>query len=81
MLEDVDGKIGADGHDNQWNEKLIATCQFCNEENTRQRCMHHCCHHCCHTIKSKVLLRNIHTELLHIPETGKEETTKATDKQ
>ena len=59
MLEDINSKVGTDGHDDQWNEKLISPRQFGNEEDASQRCMHDGSHDGGHAIKREVLLRNI----------------------
>ena len=80
-FEDDDGEIGEDAYHHQGDEQLIATGELSNEEDTRERRMHHTSHHRCHTQHGKVPLRDIHPDLLDVPHTGKEETGEGSDEQ
>ena len=55
--------------------------QFGDEENTRQRCVHHTRHHGSHTQHREVLLGHIHSEMTHVPQTGKEEAAEGSDEE
>ena len=80
-LEDDDGEIGAYTDDHQRHKHTIATRQFGNQEDTCQRRMHHARHHTSHTQQREILLWDIDTYLVHVPETREQETCETTDEQ
>ena len=81
MLKDIDGQIRTYRNNNKRNKELITSCQLCYQEYTRQWGMHHSSHHSSHPIKSEVFLWNINTQLFYIPKSGKEESSKSSNKQ
>ena len=80
-LENDNREIGTDADNHQRHEHTIATRQFCDEENTRQRRMHYPRHHTRHTQQGKVLLRHIDAYLVDVPQTREQETCEAADEQ
>ena len=66
-LKDIDGQVARHGNNHQRHKQIIATGNLSNEEDTRQRSMHHTRHHTSHTQQGEVLLRYIDTNLVHIP--------------
>ena len=80
-LEDADGEQGRDAHDHQRHEELIAAREFGDEEDARQRSMHHARNQTSHTHQRKVLLRHMNAYLIDIPQAGKEEARKSADKE
>ena len=68
-FEDDDGEIGTDADNHQRHEHRITTRQFCNQEDTCQRGVHHTRHHTSHPQQGEILLRHINTNLVDIPQT------------
>ena len=81
LFKDVYREIAANAHNHQGDKKLIAARQFCDEEDACQRCLHHTGHHTSHAHQSKILLGNINTQLIVIPNASKKESRKAANKQ
>ena len=65
----------------RYDEELIASREFGDEEDARKRRMHHTRHNACHTHEREVLLGHVDTYLVGIPEAGEEETRKTADKE
>ena len=60
-------QVRTDRHNHQRKEQIVASCQFCDEEDARERRMHHARHHASHTHQGKILLRNIDAYLIDVP--------------
>ena len=80
-LEHDDDQIGTHTHDDERNEQPVSTRDFGNEENARQRGVHHAGHHAGHAQKREVLLGDIDSHLISVPQAGKEETAEGSDEQ
>ena len=80
-FEDNDGQVCSHRNNHQWHEQVIATGNLGYQEDTSQWGMHHTRHHASHTQQGKILLRHIDSYLVDVPQTGKEESCEASDKQ
>lgn len=80
-FEDTDGEKGTDTYNHQRYKELIATCEFGNQEDTCEWCMHYTSHYSCHSHQSEVLLRNVDSYLILIPESGEKESCKTSNKE
>ena len=67
FLKDANGEVSADRHNHQRNEQLVAAGKLSNQEDTGERSMHDTCHHARHTVQREVFLRDIDTNLMHVP--------------
>ena len=76
-LEHDDGQVGADGNDHQRQEEVVAARQLGDEEDARQRGVHHTAHHARHTHEGKILLRQERSRVKLIAEVGKDKTRDA----
>ncbi len=80
-LEDADDHHADHSHDEQGHKQLIASCDLGNEEDAGERCVHHAGHHAGHSEQHEVLLRQVDTNLLHVPDAGEEEACEAAHEQ
>ena len=80
-LKNDNREISTHADNHQWHEHRIATRQFCNQKDTRQRSMHHTRHHTSHTQQREVLLWHIDAYLVDIPKSGEKESCETSDKQ
>ena len=80
-FKDNNRKISTHTDDHQWHKHAITTREFCYQENTRQRRVHHTRHHTSHAQQSEILFRYIDTYLVDIPKAGEQETCKTANKQ
>ena len=77
FFEDVDGEIARHGHNHQRHEEIVATGNLGNKEYACQRGMHDTRHNTRHSQQREILLGNIDTNLMHIPQTREEESREA----
>ena len=80
-LEDVDGEIRTDADNHQRHKQLVSTGELCDEKNARERCMHHAGHYTCHTEQREILFGDVDSDLIDIPNSGKEKAAESADKQ
>ena len=80
-LEDNNSKVRAYGHNHQRHKKTITAREFGNEKHTGQRGMHHTRHDTGHAHQSEILLGDIHTDLVDVPQTREQETRETAHKQ
>ena len=80
-LEHDNREIGTHADDHQRHEHRVTAREFGNEEDTRQRGMHHTRHHASHAQQGEVLLGHIDTNLVDVPQTREEETRETADEQ
>ena len=81
-LKRDDGQVGTDGHNHQGHEQLVAAREFGNEENARQRGVHHAAHQAGHADHGKVALGQVDVqELVDVPQAGEDEARDAAQEQ
>ena len=81
-LEGLDGEIGTYSHYHQRHEEGIATSQFRNEENTRERGVHDTAHQATHAQHGKVALWDVDSEdVVGVPYPTENETADTTEEK
>ena len=80
-FEDVDGQVAGHGDNHERHEEIVAAGNLGYEENARQRGMHDARHDTRHAQQREVLLRDVDTHLVHVPQPRKEEPREAADEE
>ena len=76
-FEDDDGQVRCYRDNHQRHQQTVAPRQLGNEEHARQRSMHHARHHTGHAHQGKILLRDVDTYLVDVPQPREEEAREA----
>ena len=67
-FEEFDGQVRHHGHHHQGHKHSVATGEFGNEEDTRQRRVHHTAHQSTHAQHGKVALRHLYAkDTIYVP--------------
>ena len=80
-LEYADCHYRAYAYNDKRHEQAVAVCYLGNEENAGERSVHHSCHHSSHAEESEVLLRQMNTYAVDVPQSREKESAESSDEQ
>ena len=80
-LKEEDGQVRHHRDNHQGQEKIIPTCEFCNEKYTRERGVHHTAHQASHAHKGKVFLWQSNRRSIAIEKMSKDKPHDTTEKE